>query len=330
MRAFVLRANNADVSTAVEVVSEPTGEVVIGVEYSALNFKDELVAQVSSRVRRSDHLVMGVEAAGRVVSSTVEDFSLGDEVVAFGGAMGVGTDGGFAELVATGARYVTKLPASFVFHSRQAMIYGLAGYTAMASVLALEDHGLVPDAGEVLVTGATGGVGSLTVMLLARRGFQVVASTGSAQHEQWLRELGAAQVIGRDDIDDRPDRVLASERWAAAVDCVGGETLAKILRSLRYGGAVAASGLVAGAQLDTTVYPFITRNVALLGVDAVESSSALRRRVWREISAQASDDDEALVDRVIALEEIPEGLGALRVGATRGRWLVVPGVPTPR
>jgi putative YhdH/YhfP family quinone oxidoreductase len=322
MRGFVLTANDDTVDFAVAELAAPHGDVVIEVDFSALNFKDELVAQAKSRVRRSDQLVMGVEAAGRVVKSNDQRLREGDEAVVFGGPVGVATDGGFAEYVGVSARYASKIPSSFVFHSRQAMIYGLAGYTAMASILALEDHGLATESGDVLVTGATGGVGSLAVVLLARRGYRVVASTGSSQHAGWLRELGASEIIGRDEIADRPDRVLGTERWAGAVDCVGGSTLPAILRSLKYGGAVAASGLVAGAQLDSTVYPFITRAVSLLGIDAVESSVPTRDRVWREICEQASGDDERLVERTLRLQEVPEGLEAIRSGSTRGRWLV--------
>ncbi len=327
MRAFVVTASHDEVHFNVEHLADPEGEIVIEVDSSALNFKDSMVAQPQSRVRRTDRLVMGVEAAGRVISSTSERFCVGEHVVAFGGTMGVASDGGFAERVAVKARYVSSLDEKL--SPRHAMIYGLAGYSAMASILALEDHGLVADAGDVLVTGATGGVGSLAVLLLARRGYRVVASSGSLQHREWLLQLGAAEVVGRDAVSDRFERVLGSELWAGAVDCVGGKSLSMILRSLRYGAAVAASGLVASAQLDTSLYPFITRNVALLGIDAVESSIETRDRVWRAIRDQASDADEQLVEREISLDEIDQGLEALRVSATRGRWLVSPRLITP-
>jgi putative YhdH/YhfP family quinone oxidoreductase len=234
--------------------------------------------------------------------------------------MGVGADGGFAEFVSVPARYVTVLATPL--NARRAIIFGLAGYTAVASILALEARGAVPGNGEILVTGATGGVGSLAVALLARRGHSVVASTGSAHHREWLTQLGASEVIGRDEIADRPDRVLGTERWAGAVDCVGGNTLTQILRSLRYGAAVAASGLVAGADLATTIYPFITRGVALLGVDAVETTSEQRSAVWDELARLSRRDDEQLVERTIALTEVAEGLSVIGAGATHGRWLV--------
>ncbi len=324
MRAFTVREDNGEIQLGVtDSETEAPGDVVIDVAFSSLNFKDAMVARVNSPVRRTPELIMGVEASGRVRSSETNEIPVGATVIAYGDAIGVGRDGGFAETLRVPARFVTVLnePA---LDARRAMIYGLAGYTAMASVLALEAYGTTPGDGEVLVTGATGGVGSLAVALLARRGFRVVASTGSAQHRDWLLSLGAAAIIGRDEIADRPGRILGTERWAGAVDCVGGETLAETLRSLRYGAAVAASGLVASASLTTTVYPFITRNVALLGIDSVETTPAARQRVWNEIASVASDDDERLVERVIDLEEIPEGLATIERGATRGRWLVRP------
>jgi acrylyl-CoA reductase (NADPH) len=204
------------------------------------------------------------------------------------------------------------------------MVIGTAGFTAMASVLALEHHGLASGV-EVLVTGATGGVGSLAVAFLHARHYQPVASTGSPQGAAWLLERGATRVIGREDIADRPDRVLASQRWPGAIDCVGGETLHHILRSLNYGAAVAASGLVASAELTTSVYPFITRAVALLGIDAVEASSRTRTEVWRELGAVADDIDfAALVDSVVDLEGLSDAFEILRGGKTRGRIVVVP------
>jgi putative YhdH/YhfP family quinone oxidoreductase len=249
-----------------------------------------------------------------------ESFAAGKRVAVHGGSLGVARDGGFAEFVYAPARYLSKLPPQI--STRDAMIIGTAGFTAMASVLALEDRGLQAGA-RVVVTGATGGVGSQSVAYLSRRGFAAIASTGSRDAAAWLIERGAVEVVGRDEISDRPDRVLGSELWDGAIDCVGGATLREILRSLRYGGAVAASGLVASPELDTTVYPFITRANALLGVDAVEASDETRRRVWNELGEVApSIDFSTFVDRVLALESLTEGLDAIRTGATRGRILV--------
>lgn len=303
---------------------EPTphdgADILVAVEYSGVNFKDAMVADASSRVRRVSQVVGGVDAAGVVRHSTDPRLAPGTRVAVHGGDLGVARDGGFAELIYAPPRFVTALPDPL--STRDAMIIGTAGFTAMQSVLALEDHGVDRD-GEFLVTGATGGVGSWAVALLAARGYRVVASTGSSDEAPWLTSLGAQRIIGRGDISDKPDRVLGSERWAGAIDCVGGVTLGEILRSLRYGGAVAASGLVASAEIVTTVYPFITRSVGLLGVDSPEATHATRERVWATLGAMAPSLDFApLVDRVVPLEGVANALSVIRRGATRGRILV--------
>ena len=323
MRAFVVSENEGQLALGVRDV-EPSPvdarDVLVRVDYSGINFKDAMVASAASRVRRVNSLVAGVDAAGLVVESSDAAFRPGERVAVHGGSLGVARDGGFAEFVYAPARYLSKLPAEI--STRDAMIIGTAGFTAMASVLALEDRGLLAGA-RVLVTGATGGVGSQSVTYLSVRGYRAVASTGTEGARAWLLERGATDVIGRDDISDRPDRVLGSELWDGAIDCVGGPTLKEILRSLRYGAAVAASGLVASAELDTTVYPFITRANALVGIDAVEATGDTRDRVWRALGEiAASVDFSTLVDRVLSLENVSEGLDAIRHGATRGRILV--------
>lgn len=297
-------------------------DVLIAVDYSGVNFKDVMVAAAKSRVRRVASLVGGVDAAGTVMRSTNPTLPEGTRVAVHGGALGVARDGGFAQFIFSPARYVTALPESV--STRVAMIVGTAGFTAMASLLALEDRGLEKGS-EVLVTGATGGVGSQAVAFLAASGYLPVASTGSPSESQWLLDRGASRVIGRDDVADNPGRVLASETWAGAIDCVGGETLAQILRSLRYGAAVAACGLVASAELATTVYPFITRSVALLGIDSVEATKATRERVWSALGVLAPRIDfEPLVDREVQLEDLTSALDDVRIGTTRGRIVVNP------
>jgi putative YhdH/YhfP family quinone oxidoreductase len=322
MRAFVIDASQSDISTGVHNVPEPPNdEVTVRVEWSGVNFKDAMVAEPDSRVRRTPRLIGGVDAAGVVIASRVSDVPIGHDVAVHGGDIGVGRDGGFAEVVTVPRRYVSVLPPSV--STRDAMVLGTAGFTALASILALEHHGLTPSDGDVVVTGATGGVGVWSVVALAQRGYRVVASTGSRSETEWLFQRGAAAVIGREEIADRPDRVLASERWAGAIDCVGGDTLHQILRSLRYGAAVAASGLVASPSLSTNVYPFITRNVALLGIDAVESSAATRAAVWQLAGdIVPAIDVEPLIDSVISLDGVSEALTTIRRGATRGRILV--------
>lgn len=295
-------------------------DLLVNVEYSSVNFKDAMVASSPSRVRRVESLVGGVDAAGVVEVSNNVSIAPGTRVAVHGGNVGVGRDGGFASKVYAPARFLSVLPSTI--SNFDAMVIGTAGFTAMASVLALEDRGLGPGA-HILVTGATGGVGSQAVTYLSLRGFEPVASTGSSEQSQWLIDRGASRVIGRRDVSDRPERVLGSERWDGAIDCVGGETLHQILRSLRYGGAVAASGLVASAELSTSIYPFITRGVALLGIDAVEATSRTRERVWRALGTTAPLlDFKTLVDRVVSLEQLVHALDDVRRGATRGRIVV--------
>lgn len=325
MRAFTVTEDRGVLTCAVTNI-EPTAkdedDVLVEVNFSGVNFKDALVASPKSRVRRVASLVGGVDAAGTVVHSSYEDLAAGTRVAVHGGDMGVGRDGGFAQCVYVPRRYLSVLPESISTHD--AMVIGTAGFTAMQSVLALEDHGAQLN-DEILVTGATGGVGSMSVTFLANRGYRPVASTGSMNESAWLLERGAERVIGRADVSDRPGRVLGSELWPWAVDCVGGDTLAQILRSLRYGGAVAACGLVASADLVTTVYPFITRNVALLGIDCVEATSTTRTRVWNALGATITEVDvDPLVDRVVPFEALPQALNDIANGKTRGRILVTP------
>jgi acrylyl-CoA reductase (NADPH) len=323
MRAYIIKEENGQLVTGVReypLAPQDAEDVLVKVDYSGLNYKDAMVASAPSRVRRLQELVGGVDAAGVVEESSIPGIRAGQRVAVHGGDLGVGRDGGFATHVYSPARYLSALPDSI--STRDAMIIGTAGVSAMASVLALEDRGLAREA-SVLVTGATGGVGSQSVAYLAAKGYQPVASTGSPENAQWLSERGAVRVVGRNEVSDRPGRVLGSELWDGAIDCVGGETLTEILRSLRYGAAVAASGLVASADLATTVYPFITRNVALLGIDVVEATAETRSRVWGELGTIADRTDFAsLVHREIGLNDLDEALEDIRHGSTRGRILV--------
>lgn len=324
MRAFIIDQTNefrTEVAEVTPTPGEPT-DLLIRVDYSGVNFKDTMVAQANSRVRRIAYLIGGVDAAGEVLNSPGSDFTPGQRVAVHGGVMGVARDGGYAEAIYAPPRVVSALPDAI--SPRQAMIIGTAGFTAMQSILALEDFGLSPGA-RVLVTGATGGVGSHAITYLAARGYQPVASTGSEDEHEWLTQRGAVEVIGRGDVADRSERVLASERWDGAIDCVGGATLHDILRSLRYGAAVAASGLVASADLATTVYPFITRGVALLGVDSVDVGVDVRSRVWGELGHLAPHVDfDALVGETVSLEGLDAALQRVRSGSVRGRVLVDP------
>ena len=323
MRALLITENESDFQAQVaDVTTEATdaSDLKIKVEYSSINFKDTMVAVPKSRVRRAPRLIGGVDAAGEVVESSDPNFPVGSKVEVHGDGLGVSRDGGFAEFIYAPSRLATILPSNI--STKDSQVLGTAGITAAQSILALENHGIKVH-GDVLITGSTGGVGSIAVTLLAKRGYKPVASTGSPQESQWLLDQGAVRIIGRDEVSDKPDRVLGSELWDGAIDCVGGETLGHILRSLKYGAAVAASGLLGGVDIPATVYPFITRNVGLLGIDSVEASPQTRAAAWKLIS-EANLDVSTLIDRVVTLEELPEALGAVAKGATRGRILVVP------
>jgi putative YhdH/YhfP family quinone oxidoreductase len=260
----------------------PDGEVLVRVHYSSLNYKDALSATGHRGVTRTYPHTPGVDAAGLVEDSAVADFRPGDPVIVTSYDLGMNTPGGWGQYIRVPAAWVVPLPEGLSL--RQSMVYGTAGFTAALSVHRLEAHGLAPDAGEVLVTGATGGVGSLAVAILARLGYRVVAASGKADVGPFLRDLGAAEVVDREAVRDDSGRPLLRGRWAGAVDAVGGEYLATALKSTAYGGAVACCGLVASADLPTTVYPFILRGVSLLGVDSQACPMATRRLIWHKLA----------------------------------------------
>lgn len=323
MRAFVVTTADGAASAGVGELDEGelSGDVLVDVAWSSLNYKDAMVAD--GRLARRSPLVGGVDAAGTVVRDATGSLAAGTEVIAHGHGFGVSHHGGFAPRLRCEPAWLVATPEGLP--ARAAMAMGTAGYTAMASVLALEHEGVRPGDGEVLVTGASGGVGSVAVALLAARGHHVVALSGKPGARDWLRGLGAGSVVGREALDERPGRVLGPERYAGAVDCVGGEVLAKVLRCVRWGGAVAASGLVAGAELSTSVYPFITRNVVLVGIDSVEAPNAVREPVWAALAATVTPAAcDALVTEEVGIEGITRGLEALRRGAATGRVLVDP------
>lgn len=299
----------------------PGGDVLIRIGWSAVNYKDGMVTLPGNRVARISPLIPGVDLVGTVVAASV--FDVGQAVIVHGYELGVAHHGGFSHYARVPAEWVVPLPDGIT--ARHAAIIGTAGFTAALSVQRLELHGLVPDDGPVLVTGASGGVGSLAVALLASRGYQVVASTGKASEHPYLRRLGATDVIGREDVVDGSDRALGPERWAGAIDCVGGDTLSAVLRSLRYGGAVASSGLTGGNRLATSIYPFIVRGVALLGIDSVQMPIAERRSVWSQV-AHFYDDDvlDDMGAEEIGLQGLPNALAAILAGRIRGRVLVRP------
>lgn len=295
------------------------GDVLVQPAYSTLNYKDGLALTNRSPVVRVWPMVPGIDGAGTVLESTHPGWKPGDGFIHNGWGVGETHWGCLAERARLKGDWLVPLPAAF--SARQAMSIGTAGYTAMLCVMALERHGLKPGAGEVLVTGATGGVGSVAVALLAKLGHSVVAATGKSAEADYLQTLGAASVIDRAELS-APGKPLQKERWAAVVDAVGSHTLANALAQTRYGGAVAACGLAQGLDLPGTVMPFILRNVALLGVDSVMAPLALRQQAWERL---ARDLDPALLDTMTTEVDLAGALPAaqqLMAGQVRGRTVV--------
>jgi putative YhdH/YhfP family quinone oxidoreductase len=298
----------------------PEGDVLIKVEYSSLNFKDGLSSVGNKGVTRKFPHTPGIDAAGRVASSDSTDFAEGDEVIVTGYDLGMNTDGGFAEYIRVPAGWVVKKPDGLTL--REAMIYGTAGFTAALSVIQLEKHGVTPEKGKVLVTGATGGVGSVAVAMLAGLGFDVVAATGRADKPEFLNSLGAAEVIDRKTVDDDSGRPMLKGIYAGAVDTVGGNILATAVKSAAYGGAVTTCGLTQSAEFSSSVFPFILRGVSLIGIDSVELPIELKREVWDRI---ASDLKIAKIEELaseISLEELIDYLPKILKGETQGRVVV--------
>jgi acrylyl-CoA reductase (NADPH) len=304
---------------AVDNAFLPEGDVTIEVDYSTLNYKDGLAITNKSPVVRSWPMVAGIDGAGTVTASTHAAWKVGDAVVLNGFGVGETHKGCLAQRARLKGDWLVRRPAAF--SARQAMAIGTAGYTAMLCVLALEKHGVQPTDGDVLVTGATGGVGSVAVALLAKLGYRVVAATGKAAEAGYLTTLGAAAVIDRTELS-APGKPLQKERWAGVVDAVGSHTLANACAQVRYGGAVAACGLAQGIDLPATVMPFILRGVALLGVDSVMAPMRLREQAWARL---ATDLDPALLEAItteVPLSGAIEAAARLMAGQVRGRLVV--------
>ena len=323
-RALVADQNGDDVTRDLRGLSPddlPEGEVTVRVDWSSVNYKDALAVSPKGRVAKGYPLVPGIDLAGEVLESSDGAVQAGAPVIAHGYDLGVSHHGGFAELARVPANWVVPLPEGL--DTREAAAIGTAGFTAAMSVQALEERGLSPDDGQVLVLGATGGVGAVAVAILAERGYDVVASTGKPDEADWLESLGAGELVSRDETSAESDKPLEKQRWAAVVDPVGGPSLAYALRTLRYGGAVASSGQVGGIKLETTVMPFILRGVALLGVDSTQVPIDKRRDLWRRLSGdmrpRALDE---IATRELSLDEVDGYLDEALKGAGRGRVLV--------
>mgnify|MGYP001204211628 FL=1 len=305
------------VKTTIDELSP--GEVIIRTAYSSVNYKDALAATGAGKIIRSFPLIGGIDLAGSVVSSTAPRFAEGDAVVVMGYDLGVSHDGGYAELARVPADWVLPIPEGLSAY--EVMAIGTAGFTAAQSIVQLEHNGLRPGQGSVIVTGATGGVGSVAVELLAGLGYQVTALTGKDDQHDHLRSLGATEVLSRHDLEIGT-RPLEKSTWAGAVDVVGGDILAWLTRTLKYGGGIASSGLTAGTNLNTTVMPFILRGVNLLGIDSAACSLDRRREIWKRLATDMKPTELFDVAQKIDLSGLREAFSTLLDGEARGRIVV--------
>jgi acrylyl-CoA reductase (NADPH) len=326
-KALVLSEKDGKVTSAIEDLPDdrlPEGDVLVRVHNSTLNYKDGLVLNGLGRLVKTYPHVGGVDFAGTVLESSHKDWKAGDQVILTGWRVGEIHWGGYAEKARVKGEWLVPLPQGL--STERAMAIGTAGFTAMLCVMALEEHGLRPDQGDVLVTGAAGGVGSVATAILASLGYRVVASTGRADTHDYLKSLGAAEIIDRATIATPSGKPLESERWAAAVDSVGGATLAAILPQMKYKGAVAACGLAGGTKLETSVIPFIIRGVALLGVDSVSCPIFRRRIAWARLTKDLPMAKlDAMIERA-TLEDLPRLGKAILDGQVKGRVVVDLGV----
>ncbi|MEE4079675.1 MDR family oxidoreductase [Pseudomonas viridiflava] len=305
--------------TAVNEADLPEGDVTVRVSHSTLNYKDALALTGKSPIVRSFPMVPGIDLAGIVEESQASAFKAGDKVLLNGWGVGEGHWGGLAQMARLKSEWLIPLPEAFT--PSQAMAIGTAGYTAMLSVIALEKHGVKPEHGEVLVTGANGGVGSFTIAILAKLGYQVVASTGRVAESDYLKQLGAARIIDRATLSE-PGRPLAKEQWAAAVDSVGSHTLVNVCAGIKYRGIVAACGLAQGMDFPGSVAPFILRGVTLAGIDSVTRPQADRLEAWSRLATDLDTSLLPLISREIGLSEVIDIAPQLIAGQVRGRVVV--------
>lgn len=323
-KAFIVNKTEEDFTAQIKTIGLedlPAGDVVIKVAYSSVNYKDGLASTPNGKIVRSYPFIPGIDLSGTVVSSNDSRFSDGDEVIATSYEIGVSHFGGYSEYARIPGDWIVPLPEGLSL--KEAMVFGTAGFTAALSVHRLEENGLTPVKGKVLVTGATGGVGSVAVSMLAKRGYQVVASTGKESEHDFLRQIGAAEIISREELLGEKIKPLDKQFWAAAVDPVGGKTLSAILSKLDYNGSVAVSGLTGGTDVATTVFPFILRGINLLGIDSVYCPMETRKLLWDRMAADLKPEGllEAIKNEV-TLEGLPAVLSSILKGENRGRTIV--------
>ena len=299
----------------------PAGNVRIAVDYSSLNYKDGLAVSGTGKIIRDFPMVPGIDLAGSVLESSDARYAVGDKVIITGWGVGERYWGGYAQQARVNADWLVPLPAGLT--TQQAMIIGTAGLTAMLCVMALQEGGLQPEAGKVVVTGAAGGVGSIAVLLLAQLGYHVVAVTGRPDTHAYLSSLGATEFLSRDAML-QPARPLENQRWLGAVDVVGGAILSRVLAEMQYNGVVAACGLASSFKLDTTVMPFILRNVRLQGVDSVSCPFERRQVAWQRLAKELPANAYTELSQVIGLDAVPAAAQTIIAGGIKGRILVDP------
>ncbi|OPX56609.1 oxidoreductase [Oceanospirillum multiglobuliferum] len=323
-KALVLEQEDKKTLAAVRELTPdelPEGDVLVSIEYSSLNYKDGLAVTGIGKIVHQFPMVPGVDFAGRVAESSNPAYQVGDSVVLTGWSVGERYWGGYAQQMRVKSEWLVPLAEGLT--SQQAMVIGTAGLTSMLCVMRLQESGLKPEDGPVLVTGATGGVGSLAVALLAKNGYEVVAVSGKADSHDYLKQLGAKEVLSRAEFEEKA-RPLDKSRWAGAVDTVGGDVLAKVLSQMHYNGRVAAVGLAGSAMLNTTVMPFILRGVDLLGVDSVMIPYERRVQAWQRIAKELPQEIMTQVVEEVSLEQVPEHAKNIIEGKVRGRVLVNP------
>lgn len=323
-RALVVNKDEAGAThaavTSLEIGDLPAGDVVVAVDYSTVNYKDGLCLGTGGGLVRSYPHVPGIDFAGTVESSDDARYAPGDKVVLTGWRVGETHWGGYAEKARVKADWLVPLPAGLT--TKQAMAIGTAGFTAMLAILALEDHGLKPGNGPVLVTGAAGGVGSVAVALLAAAGYEVAAVTGRPETEGYLRALGATQIVPRETINETVKRPLESETWAGCIDAVGGPMMARVLGQLKYGGSIAAVGLAGGANLPASVVPFLLRGVNILGIDSVLIPYARRVAAWERIARDMPKDRLEAMISLHGLADLPQLGVDILAGKVKGRAVI--------